>query len=112
MHQTPNQRDVPGYESYLNEDVVAFPALLRQGEYNTYMAGKWHLGGQPHQTPNARGFSRSFALLEGVQATFLIVEECARRNLLRTTWRMGRPSTSSRKIFIHQIFIPISLLMQ
>ena len=65
MHQAPNQRDVPGYESYLNEDIVAFPALLQQGGYNTYWSGKWHLGSEPHQTPYARGFSRSFALLEG-----------------------------------------------
>ena len=63
MHQAPNQRDVPGYESYLNEDVVTFPALLQQSGYNTYWAGKWHLGDQPHQTPNARGF----ATREGVE---------------------------------------------
>ncbi|MBT5031627.1 MAG: arylsulfatase [Proteobacteria bacterium] len=65
MHQAPNQRDMPGYESYLNEDIVAFPALLQQGGYNTYWAGKWHLGRQPHQTPDARGFTRSFGLMEG-----------------------------------------------
>jgi arylsulfatase A-like enzyme len=65
MHQAPNQIDVAGYESYLNEDIVAFPALLRQSGYNTYWAGKWHLGDEPHQLPNARGFDRSFALMQG-----------------------------------------------
>ncbi|MCL4157918.1 UNVERIFIED_CONTAM: hypothetical protein GTU68_002347, partial [Idotea baltica] len=65
MHQTPNQRDVPGYESYLNEDVVPFSEQLQNGGYNTYMAGKWHLGGESNQTPNARGFDRSFALMQG-----------------------------------------------
>jgi arylsulfatase len=65
MHQSPNQRDVAGYESYLNEDVVAFPALLKQSGYNTYWAGKWHLGDEPHQIPHARGFDRSFALMNG-----------------------------------------------
>ncbi len=65
MHQAANQKSVAGYESYLNEDVVAFPALLQQGGYNTYWAGKWHLGKEAHQTPNARGFDRSFALMEG-----------------------------------------------
>lgn len=65
MHQAPNQRDIAGYESYLNEDVVAFPALLKQSGYSTYWAGKWHLGNELHQTPNARGFDRSFALMEG-----------------------------------------------
>jgi arylsulfatase A-like enzyme len=65
MHQTPNQKEVAGYESYLNEDVVAFPAILKQSGYNTYWAGKWHLGSEAHQTPDARGFDRSFALMDG-----------------------------------------------
>lgn len=65
MHQSPNQLGVPGYESYLNQDIVAFPALLQVGGYQTYFAGKWHLGKEEHQTPDARGFDRSFALMEG-----------------------------------------------
>ena len=65
MHVTPNQEGVPGYETYLNDDVVAFPEQLQNGGYNTYMAGKWHLGGAEDQTPNARGFDRSFALMQG-----------------------------------------------
>lgn len=65
MHQTPNQIGQPGYEAYLNQDVVAFPTLLQRGGYNTYMAGKWHLGREPHQLPIARGFDRSFTLMEG-----------------------------------------------
>ncbi len=70
MHQAPNQRDEPGYESYLNEQVVAFPALLQLAGYNTYFTGKWHLGNEPHQRPNARGFSRSFALLDGMASHY------------------------------------------
>ncbi|MDG2089124.1 MAG: arylsulfatase [Arenicellaceae bacterium] len=70
MHQSPNQRDVAGYESYLNEDVVAFPALLKQSGYNTYWAGKWHLGDEPHQIPHARGFDRSFALMDGTASHY------------------------------------------
>lgn len=65
MHQTPNQQGVQGYESELNEHVAPFPVTLQIGGYNTYMAGKWHLGTEPHQTPNARGFDRSFALRQG-----------------------------------------------
>lgn len=65
MHQATNQRGMPGYESYLNEDVVPFSTLLQESGYQTYWAGKWHLGSEPHQTPNARGFDRSFALMPG-----------------------------------------------
>ena len=65
QHLAANQRGKPGYENYLNEDVVSFATLLRDAGYNTSFAGKWHMGGEPHQIPNARGFDRSFALLEG-----------------------------------------------
>ena len=44
MHQTPAQKETPGYESYLNFDVVTLPRLLNDAGYNTYWAGKWHLG--------------------------------------------------------------------
>lgn len=65
MHQSPNQRGVPGYESHLNHDVVTFPNVLQQAGYKTYWAGKWHLGHEADQTPDARGFDRSIALMEG-----------------------------------------------
>ena len=59
------QKGQPGYEGYLNDRVVAFPQLLQQAGYHTYMAGKWHLGLTPERSPTARGFERSFALLRG-----------------------------------------------
>ena len=55
----------PGYEVYLNERVVALPTLLRDVGYHTYMAGKWHLGSEPEQRPNMRGFEKVFALHRG-----------------------------------------------
>lgn len=70
MHQTPNQIGVPGYESHLSRDVVTFPDLLQQVGYNTYWAGKWHLGNEDDLTPDARGFDRSFALMEGFASHF------------------------------------------
>lgn len=70
MHQAPNQLGVPGYESHLSLDVVTFPDILRQVGYKTYWSGKWHLGHEPEQTPDARGFDRSFALMEGFASHF------------------------------------------
>ncbi|MDH4094424.1 MAG: arylsulfatase [Betaproteobacteria bacterium] len=61
----PNQRGVPGYEGYLNNQVVTLPQLLKAAGYHTYMAGKWHLGKAPDQIPAARGFERDFTLLDG-----------------------------------------------
>lgn len=60
-----NQQDHPGYEGHLNTRVAALPELLREAGYHTYMAGKWHLGLEEETSPAARGFERSFALMQG-----------------------------------------------
>jgi arylsulfatase A-like enzyme len=59
-----NQQGRPGYEGYLRSDVVTIAQLLEDAGYHTYMTGKWHLG-QDDNNPAARGFERSFALLNG-----------------------------------------------
>jgi arylsulfatase len=61
----PNQKGKPGYEGYLNDNSLSFPALLRDAGYHTYMSGKWHLGLDETHRPTARGFEESFALLQG-----------------------------------------------
>ncbi len=61
----PNQRGVPGYEGYLNNQVLTLPQLLKETGYHTYMVGKWHLGKAPELIPAARGFERDFSLLDG-----------------------------------------------
>ncbi|UJJ31656.1 arylsulfatase [Halopseudomonas maritima] len=59
-----NQKGQPGYEGWLNDSVVTLPSLLQDAGYSTYMAGKWHLGARAQSQPVARGFDRSFALME------------------------------------------------
>ncbi len=61
----PNQKGQPGYEGYLRSDVATLAERLAAGGYSTLFAGKWHLGLTPEQDPHARGFQRSFALLQG-----------------------------------------------
>ena len=61
----PNQKGKPGYEGHLNDRVAALPALLRDAGYDTYMAGKWHLGEDPAHFPAARGFTRDLTLIPG-----------------------------------------------
>jgi arylsulfatase A-like enzyme len=60
-----NQKGKPGYEGYLNFRIASLPSLLKDANYRTYMAGKWHLGLEQETSPYARGFDRSFALLDG-----------------------------------------------
>jgi arylsulfatase len=62
---TDEQKGKPGYEGYLNRRVVSLAEVLRDNGYHTYMAGKWHLGHKSDQIPHARGFERSFSMLNG-----------------------------------------------
>ncbi len=61
----PNQAGNPGYEGVLNDRVAPIPALLQEAGYNTFMAGKWHMGEEPDEIPAARGFLRDLTLLPG-----------------------------------------------
>ncbi len=63
-------RGAPGYEGYLNDRVASIAELLHAGGYRTIMSGKWHLGLTSDREPKARGFERSFALLQGLSNHF------------------------------------------
>ncbi|NLY59798.1 MAG: arylsulfatase [Gammaproteobacteria bacterium] len=66
----PFQRDQPGYEGYLNDRVVSIAEVLGEGGYNTYTVGKWHLGRTEETSPAARGFDRSYILVQGGASHF------------------------------------------
>jgi arylsulfatase len=51
---------------HLDRGVVTVASLLRDAGYHTTMAGRWELGVEPEHWPAARGFERSFALLDDV----------------------------------------------
>lgn len=55
----------PEYKGALNDRVVTFPEILSTQGYQTFMAGKWHLGSQEGELPVDRGFTHAFALMEG-----------------------------------------------
>lgn len=76
---TPEQRGQPGYEGYLTRRAATVAERLRAGGYRTYMAGKWHLGLEEEQSPAARGFDRSFALLQGVHNHYGVDQNAAWR---------------------------------
>jgi arylsulfatase A-like enzyme len=58
-------RDYPSYQGYLNEECVTLAEALKFNGYNTYMSGKWHVGGRPEVHPLKRGFDRYFGLIDG-----------------------------------------------
>ena len=55
----------PGYESHLTGRVVTIAQLLKDGGYQTFMSGKWHLGSDDANIPYAKGFEKSFVLMNG-----------------------------------------------
>jgi len=61
----PNQAGLPGYEGHLSDRVAPVSGLLKDAGYDTFMAGKWHMGEEPDQFPAARGFVRDLTLIPG-----------------------------------------------
>ena len=67
----------PAYQGFLRNDAATIAELLRPAGYRTYMAGKWHVGGDfwarlvdswrvgdvEHPTPVQRGFDRFYGIL-------------------------------------------------
>lgn len=53
------------YEGYLNRRAATLAERLKDAGYSTMMAGKWHMGLTEDQSPKARGFDHSYALLQG-----------------------------------------------
>ncbi|MEO7394376.1 MAG: arylsulfatase [Chitinophagaceae bacterium] len=66
----PEEVGQPGYEGYLNDKVVSIAQLMKDNGYHTYISGKWHLGLTLDQSPDAKGFERSFALLDAAANHF------------------------------------------
>ena len=60
----PEQGSFDGYQGVLGNNVVTVASLLEDAGYHTYMAGKWHLGKEPHQLPSRRGFERTVAMAD------------------------------------------------
>ena len=69
MHST-NQYLQPGYEGPLNHRVMTIAEVLKDEDYRTYMAGKWHLGAIDGYRPEDRGFDRVFSFLGGGASHF------------------------------------------
>lgn len=68
-----------GYEGYLNERSLSLAEILKDNGYHTYMSGKWHLGLTEELSPKARGFEKSFALLQGLDLHFKAQPAAAKR---------------------------------
>ncbi|MDB6059755.1 MAG: hypothetical protein JWO95_3599 [Verrucomicrobiales bacterium] len=60
-----NQLNSSSYSDHLNPNAPTLAELLRNAGYRTAISGKWHLGYRTNEWPSARGFDRSFSVIEG-----------------------------------------------
>lgn len=65
-----NTRKEPAYQGYLNNNCVTIAEALKGSGYNTYMAGKWHVGTAQDHWPVKRGFDHYFGLIDGAGSYF------------------------------------------
>jgi arylsulfatase A-like enzyme len=65
-----NTRPEPAYQGYLNQNCVTIAEVLKTAGYNTFMAGKWHVGQAPQHWPVKRGFDHYFGLIDGAASYF------------------------------------------
>jgi arylsulfatase A-like enzyme len=103
---TPNQVGAPGYEGYLNDRVRTLGEWLGGAGYFTAFVGKWHLGMQPTQWPAARGFERSFALLDGSGDNWSDIGPAPILPTLtftRNGKRVERPEGFSSELFVDEL---------
>ena len=61
----------PADERRVPDDIVMLPQLLKKAGYATGMFGKWHLGYDDRNTPNARGFDQFVGFLSGAHPYWL-----------------------------------------
>ena len=60
----PELQQYEHYQGVLGDNVVTVATLLEDAGYQTYLAGKWHLGAGPGKLPSQRGFQRTVALAD------------------------------------------------
>jgi arylsulfatase A-like enzyme len=56
---------LPAYQGWLNKESLTFGEVLKQAGYNTFIAGKWHVGNDSLYWPKQRGFDKFFGFIGG-----------------------------------------------
>lgn len=101
-----DQRGAPGYEGYIPKSLPMLAERLSAAGYVTMMSGKWHLGAGEGQGPSSRGFSKSFALLQGAHNHFggAQSEEFQRRKIAPQYRLDGAPASWPSGGYSSQVF--------
>lgn len=60
----------PGYKGSLEGEFTGIAEVMSDAGYETFQVGKWHLGGEEEQTPQALGFDQNFTLYDAGASYF------------------------------------------
>ena len=63
------------YQGYLDPDSTTLAEALKGVGYQSYLAGKWHLGERPESWPLAHGFDDYFGLISGASSYFELITD-------------------------------------
>lgn len=78
--------DIPAYQGFLNDQSVTLGEVMGGAGYQTFIAGKWHVGDREEfMRPHRRGFNRSLSYLGGA---------C---NYFDATWPIGNRPPNIQK---------------
>lgn len=65
----------------LSDDALTIADVFKANSYNTYALGKWHLGDDPSDHPNQRGFDEFYGFLAGSRSYFPLEKPSVNRML-------------------------------
>lgn len=66
-------RGLPSYRGELGKNTVTIAEVLGAAGYRTMMTGKWHLGWNDYDSPDARGFDRFYGTRGYIDSYFTVV---------------------------------------
>jgi arylsulfatase len=84
--QMVNNLGYPSYQGFLNNECVTIAEALKSNGYNTYMSGKWHVGGAPKNWPRKRGFDEYYGLVDGASNYFKLIPYRNNQQAPRMAW--------------------------
>ena len=65
-HMDTDNSEMPEYQGYINEKSITIAEALKQGGYQTFMSGKWHIGSKERNMwPDYRGFDEFYGTPSG-----------------------------------------------
>jgi len=104
------QKGAPGYEAFLRQDVYTLADLLGAAGYQTWVSGKWDLGGRNNAEllPDQRGFDQSFVLVEGSADFFRVFPALAELDSIN--YRLnGDPVQLQEPFYITDVYTDYAL---